>query len=259
MAEWSTYLDIAIQACDQASQFLRKSFGDTKAMHHKEGSHYGVADDLEANQIIVEYLHSRSPQVAIYSEEGERNLDSELVWTIDPIDGTSNYRVGLPIFVTQLALLYKGEPVVSVIQAPLLELNFRAQKGRDASVNGDPISVSTLAQLNKAMLGLNKGTNNLAIGDYISRLGAQVRTMRLLGSIGLDLAYVASGKLDALINSGSDLYDYAPGILLVRQAGGVALTFEGKEWTCEDKSLIAGNNVLVSQIRDLITEDTRKL
>ncbi|MDP2917880.1 MAG: inositol monophosphatase family protein, partial [bacterium] len=82
----------------------------------------------------------------------------------------------------------------------------------------------------------------------INKLGSAVRTIRIYGAMGIDLAYVASGKLDALINSGSDLYDFAPGVLLVREAGGVVVNFDGNDWSFKDKTILATNQKLVSQI-----------
>lgn len=248
MNDFDKYYKIAIEATNQASNFLRDNFGKIKEMTHKAGTHYGIADDLESNRIIEEYLRSHSPEVAIYSEEGERNLESELVWIIDPIDGTSNYRVRIPMFVTQLCLLKNGEPVVSVIQAPMFDLVFSAQKDKGSYLNGEKIAVSEVSEINKAMFGFNKGSSNADVGKYISKLGSKVRTIRIYGGMGLDLAYVSSGKLDALINSGSNLYDFAPGVLLVREAGGVAVNFDGNEWTFKDETLIATNQKLVKQI-----------
>lgn len=248
MTNFDKYYKIAIEATNQASDFLRDNFGKVKEMSHKSGTHYGIADDVESNKIIEEYLRKHSPEVAIYSEEGERNLESELVWVIDPIDGTSNYRVGIPMFVTQLCLLKNGEPVVSVIQAPMFNLVFSAQKNEGAYLNKEKITISEVSEMNKAMSGFNKGSSNADVGKYISKLGSKVRTIRIYGAMGLDLAYVASGKLDVLINSGSNLYDFAPGVLLVREAGGVAVNFDGSEWTFKDETLIATNQKLVEQI-----------
>lgn len=248
MKSFDRYYEIAKEATGRASDFLLANYGRVKEMTHKEGTHYRVADDLENNRIIEDYLRSQTPEVAIYSEEGERDLESELVWVVDPIDGTSNYRVGIPMFATQLCLLSKGEPIISVIQAPMLGLNFSARKGEGAYLNDKKITVSETPEINRAMVGFNKGSNNIDMGKYTIQLGSVVRTVRNYGAAGLDLSYVASGKLDAFVNSGSGLYDYAPGVLLVREAGGVAVNFDGNDWTLEDKTLVATNQKLVSPI-----------
>jgi len=252
MKNFDKYYKVALETTKRASSFLRDSYGQTKEMTHKSGTHFGIADDVESNKIIEDYLRSHTPEVAIYSEEGERNLESKLVWIIDPIDGTSNYRVEIPMFVTQLCLLSDGEPVVSVIRAPVLDLVFSAQKNKGAFLNDEKIMVSETSEISRGMFGFNKGSNNLDVGKYITQLGPIVRTIRIYGAMGMDLAYVASGKLDALINSGSDLYNFAPGVLLVREAGGVAVNFDGKDWKSNDKTLLATNKNLVEEVLKIL-------
>jgi len=245
---FTRYLRIAAAAAKLAGDFLRDSYGPIKEMHRKSGTHHGIEDDKRCAEIYTEYLENETPEVARYMEDGDQNLDSALVWVVDPIDGTSNYRVGIPLFVTQICLLYRGEPVISVIRAPMFDQVFSARKNHGAYLNGTKISVSKTARMDKAMLGVNKGSSNRDTGRYITRLGPLVRTIRIYGAMGLDLAYLACGRLDALINSGSQLYDYVPGVLLVREAGGIAANFTGARWTCADRTLAAANKSLLAPI-----------
>lgn len=248
MNNYKKYYLAGQSAVSKASEFLRASYGDVKEMKLKSGTHYGIEDDLKTNTIIEKYLRDATPEVGIYSEEGERSLESELVWVIDPIDGTTNYRVGIPLFVSQICLLEKGEPVLAFLNSPILQMDFSAQRNHGSKLNSQTIKVSELKELNKATVSFNKGDTNENVGRLISKLGKNIRSVRSFGSMGIDLAFVASGKIDVLINSGSDLYDYAPGVILVREAGGVVVNFEGRPWSYEDKTLIAGNKELVQEV-----------
>lgn len=248
MKSFDQYFKIAEEATDLASNFLYKNFGDIKKMHLEHKKHCCIADDKKCNKIYEKFLKDKTPEASIYSEEGEKNLNSDLVWIIDPIDGTSNYRVGIPLFATQICLLYKNETVLSIIKAPILKMNFTAQKNKGAYLNGKKINVSKITNLKEAMIGFNKGASNVYAGKHILKLGTTVRTVRIYGSMGIDLAYLASGKLDALINYGSKLYDYAPGLLLIKEAGGVAINFKGNPWQTKDKTLIVSNKILASKI-----------
>lgn len=252
MNNYEKYQKAGQNAISQAAKFLGESFGDFKEMRLKSGTHYGIEDDLQSNRIIENYLRKETPEVGIYSEEGERNLESELVWVIDPIDGTTNYSVGIPLFVTQLCLLERGDPVLSFLNSPILQMDFSSQVNQGAKMNGKEIRVSDLEDLSKAVVNVNKGNDNRNFSEIAAKLGKKVRTIRCFGSTGIDLAFVASGKIDLLIDYGSDLYDYAPGVLLVRESGGVAVTAEGKDWSYKDSTLIAGNRNLVEQILKLL-------
>ncbi|MFA5024395.1 MAG: inositol monophosphatase family protein [Patescibacteria group bacterium] len=252
MKTFNEYYEIAKEAAERASVFLRGNYGPAKEMTLKEGTHYSINDDLLSNEIYEKFLRERTPEVAIYTEEGERNLNSDLVWVIDPIEGTSNYRVGIPLFATQICLLYKGEPVVAVIQAPVLNLLFTAQKGEGAYLNGQKITVSSISELKLAMLGYNKGLRHLEASNHINKLIPQFRTIRNFGVAGIDLVFAASGKLDLVMNANSELYDYAPGVLLVREAGGRVTNFAGVDWKTNDKTLIAANKKLLTAALEAI-------
>jgi len=252
MKSFTEYYEIAKEAAERASVFLRASYGPVKEMTIKEGTHYSINDDILSNKIYEDFLREKTPEVAIYTEEGERNLNSDLVWIIDPIDGTSNYRVGIPLFVTQICLLYKGEPVVAVIQAPALNWLFTAQKNKGAYLNDQKINVSNVSSLNMAMLGYNKSLRNQEMSEYINKLIPLTRTIRDFGVTGIDLSFTASGKLDLVMNANSALYDYAPGVLLIREAGGIVTNFAGDNWKITDKTLIAANKNLLAAALEII-------
>lgn len=243
-------LSIGTQAVQQAGKFLLQNFGSTKKTQHKSGTHYGIAEDIQSDQIIRDFLKKYSPTVSIFSEEGG-HFNPELGWVVDALDGTSNYRVGIPMFVVQLALVKNEMTVVSVVFAPALDLLFTATKGRGATLNRQPIQVSGVTAINESMVSLNKGTQRKDLRWYastVTKVMRYVRTTRHFGSAGLMLAYVASGKLDGYLDSGSQLYDVAPGTLLVREAGGIVMNFKGNEWSVDDRTVVASNPHLVHRL-----------
>ena len=241
------YSEIALIVVREASKFLIANFGPTKNATHKTEHHFGIEDDIKLNDFYEKKLKRLTPEISLYTEEGEKNLDSDLVWVVDPIDGTSNYRVGNPFYGTQIFLLYRNDPLISIISAPSLKQTFRAIKGKGSFLNNNKIKVTPLVNLKESLVSIGKGTkysDNLWYGGILKNMLEQVRTFRHFGSAGLELAYTASGKIDIYINKGAHFYDYTPGVLIVREAGGVVTDFNGNEWNINEDSLIASNRTL---------------
>lgn len=250
------HLDAAKKISKNVGDFLLNNFGDLKKMEHKSGSHYSIKDDIKANDMYEAYLKKKTPGFGLYTEEGEKSLTKDWVWIVDPIEGTSNFRVGNPFFATQIALLHKLKPKISVVYAPYLKQLFYAVDGNGSFLNDKKIHVSSLKTIGKALISVGKGTGS---GDFkwygknFPKLIKKVRTFRHFGACGLEMAYVASGKIDIYLNYGSKLYDYAPGVLLVKEAGGQVLTMAGKKWGIHDKDIILSNKNLSSQALDIIS------
>jgi myo-inositol-1(or 4)-monophosphatase len=240
-----------------AAEFLKSHFGTPKTSTHKSDSHYGIQEDLEANKMYEDYLRKNTPEVALFTEEGERNLDNEFVWVVDPIEGTSNYKSCNPFWATQIALLQDGEPVISVVNAPVLGQKFTAVKGEGAYLNGIKIKPTSLKELNLALIDMCRGTKDIDkewMASTLSKVIKHVRTNRVFGSSGLQTAYSASGITDIFINNGSQLYDILPGILIAREAGASVLNFNGGEWTSEDSGYIVSNKILAEAVIKLLNE-----
>ncbi|HLD11761.1 MAG TPA: inositol monophosphatase [Patescibacteria group bacterium] len=255
MTKEDTYFELAKEIVKDVSFFLLDRHGTTKEMKHKEKKHYCIAEDRESNGMYEDFFVQHTPEVGLYTEEGKRELHKEYTWVVDPIDGTTNYRVGNPLFVTQLSLLRKRQPVFSIISAPVLKLQYVTRAKKGSFLNDNPIHGSSLDILEQAVIGFNKGTDPRDSDWLISvlkRTLPHVRTLRLFGSAGLQLAFVAGGMLDLFISNGADLYDYLPGVLLVREAGGEAVSFKGSTWQIEDSTLIAGKKALVDKILPLV-------
>lgn len=180
--------------------------------------------DKESERLITKHIRDTYPDHAILSEEsGSTAGTSDWRWIIDPLDGTTNYSNGLPIFSISIALEYKGDIVAGLVFAPYLNEMFRAIKGQGATLNGKPIYCGNKADLAHAVLTTGmpydravNSDNNL---DNISRLCTQVRGTRRYGSAAVDLCYVAAGFFDGYWEMALNLWDVAAGILIAREAG----------------------------------------
>ena len=178
-----------------------------------------------------------------------------MTWVVDPIEGTSNYRVGNPFFATQVCLLENSQPVVSVVYAPYLKQMFTATIGKGTYLNDKKVDMETSKNIKESLISFNKGTSIKDLewlAQTVKKILPKVRTIRMYGATGLDLAYVASGMIDININKGSQLYDYAPGVLLVRESGGVVLNEQGKNWEIKDNFIVASNSKLAIEVLKII-------
>jgi len=200
--------------------------------------------DLLAEKIIINTLKKLTPAWRILSEEtGDNHKNNDFLWTLDPLDGTTNFYMGNPLFAVQLGLIYKNEPVWGIIYAPLLNEFYYAEKGKGAYLNNKKIKVSK-KNMQKALLtychGSKKSDINLAIKIY-QYFKTRQFDIRQLGAASLEFAWVAKGRTEAYISPGANLWDIAPGILLVKEAGGLVSDFKGLPWSIKSKNILATN------------------
>jgi len=247
------YLSIAEKAARKAGAWLVKGYASFDPMFSKNKHEYYISADVECGKIYADFLKKETPEISIVSEEKGGKI-SDLCWVVDPIDGTSNYRVGVPYFTTQVCLLKDGEPMVSVIYNPIIGQEFSAKKGNGSFLNGKNLACSDVEKIKEALLIVAKGGNNKIAGGIISQFGDLVRTVRLYGATSIDLAYLAAGKFDISINCGSKLHDYAPGVLLIREAGGIVSNLKGSQWTIDDNNLVAANKFLMPKVLEIIKQ-----
>lgn len=250
------YKDVLIDAVTQASKYLADNFSGAKNQTLKEDTHYTIKDDSVVDQIYLKILGKTD--IPICSEESLLEVLPEAYWLVDPIEGTTNYAHGTPFYATQACLIDKNEVVIAAVYAPTLNQFFFAEKGVGTTLNNQPIKVGQVDKLSQAIISPNKGTGveNLKIwGQIVTKLSTQVRTVRLFGAVGLELAYVAAGMLDVHLNSGCHAYDDAPGSLLVREAGGFVSDFSMQEWGIENHDIIAGNRKLVTEVSKYINKE----
>jgi len=224
MTELSAALETAIQAARDAGVLLRREFGRPPEVNETHAHDIKLALDVEAQDVITRRLLGRFPDHALYGEEGiAGNERSEWQWIVDPIDGTVNYFYGIPHYCISIALRRGGELQLGVIYDPSRDELWETVKGGPSVLNGRAIRVSERTELGDAIISVgfakSKATINAGL-QLLPRYVERVRKCRMMGSAALDLAYVATGRLDAYIEQSVSLWDIAAGQLLVENAGG---------------------------------------
>ncbi len=226
-----------IAAAHSAGEGLRKDFLEISALEIKHKA--GLADpftaaDLRAEESVRAALEAHEPTYGFLGEEGGlvKGTDDAHVWIVDPLDGTSNFLCGLPLFAVNIALARDGEVIASVTHVPMMDETFWAEQGAGAWLNDKPIRVSPREGLINAMLGVGipfagKPRHAQFLAE-MERLTPQVTGLRRLGAGALDMAYVACGRFDAYWEQSVSSWDMAAGIILVQEAGGIVTGTSGQ-------------------------------
>ena len=214
--------------------------------------------DRKSDEWIVDYLRQEYPGHAILAEEsGESGEQSEYRWVIDPVDGTTNYAQGLPIFAVSIALEHRGEKVLGIVYEPVTDEMFSAIKGQGSYRNGKRLQVGSKSELIECVLATGfpydiatHPVNNI---DYFTSLAKKTRAVRRMGSAAYDLACVASGGFDGFWEMNLSPWDVAASILIVTEAGGDVLPFR------DDRkiSIVAGNPLISQKILAALREVDR--
>jgi len=218
------FLQTAIDAARKAGQLLRDNFGRPLDVNSFEAHDIKLELDVRSQELITRHLLDHCPDHAIYGEEGvSGNQQGEFQWIIDPIDGTVNFFYGIPHFCISIALRQHGKIILGVIYDPMRDELWAVRHGELPTLNGLACSVSKREKLSDAMVsvGFSKTKTTIDSGlPLFEKMVYRVRKCRSMGSAALDMAYVASGRLDAYIESSVSLWDIAAGIILVESAGG---------------------------------------
>ena len=210
----SANLNIMIKASEKASKILIRDFGEVEKLQVsvKGPSDFVSNADTKAEKIIIDELAKTKKNYSIISEEGgsKNNQDSENVWIIDPIDGTTNFLHGIPHFAISIALKSNNEIVSGLIFDPIKDEMFYAEKNNGAFFNNQRIKVSKKKQINNCLFATG-GKEKMEL-DLITRKS---------GSAALDMAYVAAGRYDGYFQNNLNLWDIAAGIIIIKEAGGI--------------------------------------
>jgi myo-inositol-1(or 4)-monophosphatase len=188
--------------------------------------------DRSTEALVVKRLRSERPADSIVGEEGANHRgDSGFEWQVDPIDGTVNFVYDLPAWCTSIAVLFAGQPVAGAIYAPVVDELYSAGLGCGATINGEPISASPATDLATSLVATgfsyHLDEHRTQQADRLARVLPHVRDIRRSGSAALDLAYVASGRVDSYFEEFLMSWDVAAGAIVVREAGGTVTAFDG--------------------------------
>ena len=251
-------LNIAIKAARQAGNIISRYADrvDTLTVESKQMNDFVTEVDRAAEQAIIQTIQQAYPNHAILAEESGSSGDSEYVWIIDPLDGTTNFIHGFPQFAVSIALQHKKELVQAVVYDPMRNELFTASKGEGAQLDGRRIRVTRIQTLTGALLGTGfpfRQQQHLDIYlNTFKALFADTAGIRRPGSAALDLAYVAAGRLDGFWEIGLSPWDMAAGALLITEAGGQAGDFSGGDRFLDTGNIIAGNIHLFVEIHKAI-------
>jgi myo-inositol-1(or 4)-monophosphatase len=205
--------------------------------------------DLASEKFIISQIRKKFPKHQIISEEfGDNKFKSDHTWVIDPLDGTLNFARGIPVFVSQVALIQKGEIIFSAVYDPMRDELFFAKKGGGAFCNGKRILCSKNEDLSSSLLSVN-GSVNEPIIKMLSKINKHKKDSKLrvrnIGCIGLGSCDVAIGRVDYVINNSGKFWDYAPVYLILKESGCLVKNLKGKDWQFSDSSMVAGNKKVV--------------
>src|SRR4051812_2866753 len=246
----STLLEAIQAAASEMRRFIDLDF----KISNKEGINNLVTEvDHASEKAIIDVIRKNFPEHHILTEEsGDLVQDSEYKWIIDPIDGTVNFAHRIPICCISIGLEHNGKMILGAIFNPYINELFVAERGKGATLNGKPISVSKKEKVINACLVtgfpytyLDEPNGPLQVFERFIRRGIPVRR---LGSAAIDLAWVACGRFDGFYEHKLQAWDSAAGFLMVEEAGGIVTDLKGKEYSPYQPGIIASNGIIHEEL-----------
>ncbi|HSK99577.1 MAG TPA: inositol monophosphatase family protein [Rubrobacteraceae bacterium] len=252
-------LEVAVEAARAAGEVLRGAFGGEQEIRYKGEVDLVTDVDERAERMIHEMLRGAFPGYGILAEEGGSTAgEGEARWIVDPLDGTTNFAHGLPIFSVSIALERYGEIVLGVVHDPMARETYVAERGAGATLNGEPIRTSDTDVLGEALLvtGLPYDRVDMPPAlELFGRVAMVSRGMRRLGSAALDLCYVAAGRFDAYFERGIHAWDIAAGSLILEEAGGRVTDYRDRKPDLEGGEIVASNGPLHDALVEVTSEE----
>lgn len=258
-------VNIAQKAAQQAGSIITRSMdklGEV-GITEKQKNDFVSDVDIAAERTIIEAIHKAYPDHGIIAEEsGEQGADNDVVWIIDPLDGTRNFLHGFPHFAVSIAVREKGKIEHGVIYDPIRQEFFIASRGRGCRVNDRRMRIGTRKVLDQALLGTGfPFRNNAIFPSYMKTFEAlfqQSSGIRRAGSAALDLAYVAANRLDGFWEFNLQPWDLAAGTLMIKEAGGLVGDIDGSEKYMSSGNIVAANPKLFKQMIQIIQSNMAK-
>lgn len=261
------FVPVAEGIARQAGVLLRGFYEKGVATEYKGDVDLVTEADRASEKLIREKLKAAFPTHGIYGEEGTRDqLESEYRWYVDPLDGTTNFAHGFPAFCVILGLERRaaglaqdadGEIVAGVVFDPLRNESFVAERGKGAWLNGKRVHVSKTSTLAESLTATGfpsrkrHGSPNI---HFYQEITLRSHGVRRAGAAGLDMAYVACGRLDGFWEFNLNPWDTSAGVLLVEEAGGTVTHFDGGKFTLDSREVLATNGLILAEISHLFTE-----
>ncbi len=237
----------------EAGALLMGYFAKHVTIEYKGDVDLVTVADRASEKLIVERLQARWPEHGIVGEEGTRTeTEAEYRWYVDPLDGTTNFAHGYPVFCVSIALVRSdGQLGVAVLYDPTRDEMFSAERGNGATLNGKKLQVSKTKALAESLLGTgfpsHKRHKNPNIHFY-HQLTLRSHGVRRAGSAALDLANVASGRYDGYWEFNLNPWDTAAGVLIAQEAGGTVTRFDGTPFRLDSREVLASNGLIHQEL-----------
>jgi myo-inositol-1(or 4)-monophosphatase len=259
-------LNVAVMAARGAGNSLIRNLNRLEKLEVEMKGHNDFVSeaDRKAEQIVIDTIHKHYPDHAILAEESGVHGESDFVWIIDPLDGTTNYLHGFPVFAVSIGLQVKGRMEHGVVYDPLRQELFTASRGQGAQLDGRKIRVSKQRELEFSLIGTGFPFRQAQpeLGPYLRMLETVLKNttgVRRAGAAALDLCYVAAGRLDAYFETGLSAWDLAAGTLIVREAGGIVSGLDGSENHLETGHVLTGAPKIYSSLAKLCSREIKAL
>lgn len=251
------YLDTAIAAARAAGEIIARDFGTRPETMRKGPIDLVTKTDLEAEEAVVSILRGAFPSHGILAEERDPyNRDSEFLWLVDPLDGTTNFAHSYPVVAVAIALMRGDEIILGVVLEPLRGDLFTAERSAGAILNGAPIRVSDVAVVDDSLVCTGfpysireDPGDNLA---NFSKFCLRAQGVRRDGAAALDLCHVAAGRFDGFWERGLKPWDTAAGTLILRESGGTATDFSGNEFNPFLNEIAASNGKIHDEMLSVL-------
>ena len=248
-------LPVAIEAALEAGKFLKMNVGKIRHIDRKEGQVTNLVTEIDkkSEQLIISIIKKRFPHHDFLCEEsGAAEVKSDYRWIIDPLDGTTNFAHGMPVFSVTIGLEFKGEIILGAVYDPNQDELFTAEKGKGAWLNKRRIEVSKQSKLIESLIvtgfpyTVNQNPEPQLV--HFKNFLVESQAVRRLGSAAIDLAYVACGRFDGFFEGFLNAWDMAAGVLLVTEAGGKWTDYRGFPSTVYNKQMLATNGIIHEQM-----------
>jgi myo-inositol-1(or 4)-monophosphatase len=241
----------------EAGALLRERIDDRHTVQYKGEINLVTEADHLSEALIVERIRKSFPDHGILAEESQETANgSGFRWIIDPLDGTTNYAHGYPVFCVSIALEVEGEIRLGAVYNPMLDEMFIAEKGAGAFLHGRRLKVSQTAELSRSLLATgfpydirDNRDNNI---NYFEAMALNTQAVRRAGSAALDLAYLAAGRFDGFWELKLMPWDMAAGWLLVEEAGGVVTDLQGDPFALHLPHILASNGLIHTEMSRLL-------
>lgn len=255
----SALLNVMVQAAIKAGKSLGRDFGEVQNLQVsiKGPGDFVSQADMKAEKIVHDELMKARPTYGFLGEEGGEEIGSDGAhrWIVDPLDGTTNFLHGIPLFAVSIGLERNGEMVAGVVFNPATDELYTAERGGGAFLNDRRIRVGARKVLSDCVIGC--GVPHLGRGNHgkflveLRHVMGEVAGVRRLGAAALDLAYVAAGRFDGFWETQLSPWDMSAGLLLIREAGGFTSNMKGGADIFDSGSVVAGNEYIHKALLDV--------